>query len=119
MLSVAKNNQLVIYGVLRNVGVAACQQGILLTGLLYRVILDLRGVRTSSKRTKPTPSALDFLCLLLSGRSARPHPDQGREGDEYNTRKGNKSAALTAVLNLPAPYRNMVTKFRDKVRSQQ
>ncbi|CAQ85191.1 MULTISPECIES: hypothetical protein [Photorhabdus] len=83
-------------------------EGILLTGSLSGVILPLRGVRTSSKRTKPTPLALDFLCLSFSGRNTRPHSDQGREGDEYNTRKGNKSAALTAVLNLPAPYRNMV-----------
>lgn len=103
MLSIVKSSQLVIYEVLRNVNVATCQQGILLTGLLSGVILRLRGFETSYKRTKPTPLVLDFLCLSFSGRSARLHPDQGREGDEYNTRKGNKSAVLVAVSNLPAP----------------
>ncbi len=65
----------------------------------------LRGVRTSSKRSKPTPSVLDFLCLIFDGSFTAITPlTQSREGDEYNTRKGNESAALTAVLNLPAPF---------------
>lgn len=62
----------------------------------------LRGVETSSSvRSEPTPKVLAFLCLSFSGRNARPHPDQCREGDEYNTRKGNKSAVSLSRFEPP------------------
>ena len=55
-----------------------------------------------SVRSQPTPLVLDFLCLLFSDGTMCGHiPEQCREGDEYNTRKGNKSAASLSRFEPP------------------
>lgn len=41
--------------------------------------------------------------IFRDGNMCDHNPELCREGDEYNTRKGNKSAVLVAVSNLPTP----------------
>lgn len=63
----------------------------------------VRGLKTSYKRSKPTPSVLDFLCLSFSDRICGHVPNNVGRATNTTPERGISPRSLVAVLSLPTP----------------